>query len=122
LLYLTPQDLLRLGELSLHFGNRGGRQVVPESWLRAALVEGISAVTPAGELGRYGYHWWLHQTQNDLSYAVARGYASQRVAIARSIGAVIVITSDFTEEVLKLTDATNSVIELMLERIAAHTP
>lgn len=76
----------------------------------------------AGELGRYGYHWWLHQTKNELSYAVARGYAGQRVAISRSIGAVVVITSDFTEEVLKLTDVTNGVIELVLERIAADMP
>lgn len=49
----TPRDLARVGQLMLDGGRWGGKQVVPEAWVRAS-VQPSQRVNP-----QYGLLWWL---------------------------------------------------------------
>jgi CubicO group peptidase (beta-lactamase class C family) len=60
-LFLTPQDMLRLGELMLHKGVYQGRQIVSPHWIQEATHPQI-ATGKRGQLGTdYGFLWWLGQ-------------------------------------------------------------
>lgn len=56
-LTLSPMDMAKLGQLYLAGGVWGGRQVVPEQWVRQSTREH----SRCAEMGLgYGYLWWLH--------------------------------------------------------------
>ena len=56
------RDLARLGWLWCNWGNWAGKQVIPESWLRAATVVApdILANNPE-EVWRYGHGFWTNE-------------------------------------------------------------
>lgn len=51
-LFAVPRDWLRIGEMILHHGRVGDRQVVPETWLR-------EMITPSSTNPLYGYLTWI---------------------------------------------------------------
>ncbi|KAA2212118.1 serine hydrolase domain-containing protein [Teichococcus oryzae] len=54
---MTARDLARFGQMFLDGGRAGGRQVVPEDWVRLST----SPHSEAGHRGAYGYMWWLER-------------------------------------------------------------
>lgn len=60
-LRLSPDSLLRIGQLVLRRGEWNGTQVVSTAWVDAMTTEH----TPIPDHGqRYGYLWWLDATRN----------------------------------------------------------
>jgi CubicO group peptidase (beta-lactamase class C family) len=86
-LSLRPIDLVAFGELYLHGGRAGDRQVVPADWV-AASTRAHSAGWP-DRYGRYGYLWWIRPSGAFL----AVGYGGQLLYIDRARDAVIVVLS-----------------------------
>jgi len=60
-LFLTTQDLARVGYLVLRRGHWNGAQVIPEAWIAESTRP---LVTPTYRIGgrtsSYGYLWWLY--------------------------------------------------------------
>jgi len=50
---MSVRDLARIGELMLHEGKVGDRQIVPVDWVARCIIPYVSA----DELRRYSYQW-----------------------------------------------------------------
>lgn len=91
-LALRTRDLWKLGQLYLDGGRFGGRQVVPEEWVRQSL----SAKATAREDADYGYLWWLMKIPNGDSIITAptmSGSGGNAVFLLHEKRAVVVITT-----------------------------
>ncbi|GAA3021466.1 serine hydrolase [Streptosporangium longisporum] len=79
-LRLTPRGLLAIGGLVLD----GGRDVVPASWLAAALRPRVRR----DENSSYGYHWYTGE-----GWVGAFGNGGQRIHVAPPLDLVVAITA-----------------------------
>jgi CubicO group peptidase (beta-lactamase class C family) len=85
---LHPYDMLKIGQLMLHKGKWGGKQLVSENWLNTAT---IAHVKETGGPDGYGYYWWVPGGDYpDVFEAVGRG--GQRITVWPSKDMVIVFT------------------------------
>lgn len=88
-LRLRPRDLARIGQLVLNKGRWDGRQVVPEVWLEGSI-------TPRTQLFsgiKYGYHWWLGETEAGAPWIAGFGNGGQRLFILPEADLVIAVTA-----------------------------
>ena len=85
----TPQQLVRFGELYLHRGSYGDRQVVPSRWVDESFV-------PRGRSDfndqQYGYGWWMREFAGEQAY-FAWGFGGQYVFVIPRLQLVVVTTS-----------------------------
>ena len=91
-LSLRTRDLWKLGQLYLDGGRFGGRQVVPEEWVRQSLTAKATARDDAD----YGYLWWLMKLRNGDSTITAptmAGFGGNAVFLLPQKRAVVVITT-----------------------------
>jgi CubicO group peptidase (beta-lactamase class C family) len=91
-LKLQPRDMAKLGYLWLHHGVWEDRQIVPQSYLDAAL-------SPHADVNvgvKYGYGIWLYPNGRAGGPAdfEANGHGGQRIAVIPSKDTVIVITGN----------------------------
>lgn len=89
---LSPRALARIGEMVRRNGLFDSKRVLSEAWIEASLIQRTRS--PWSGLG-YGYGWFLGQAAGQ-TYALARGYGGQVVAVSPDAGVTIVITSDPT--------------------------
>ncbi|QFY15062.1 serine hydrolase [Nonomuraea phyllanthi] len=82
-LRLRPMDLAAIGQLVLD----GGRDVVPASWLRAALTPRV-VIDPGFE---YGYQWYLNTGKRP--WAAALGNGGQRLIVREEDALVVAMTA-----------------------------
>ena len=62
-LNLTLRDFAKIGSMYLHKGNWNGKQIVPETWVKASLTPDAPHIQPEeGQLG-YGYQWWIPKSE-----------------------------------------------------------
>ncbi len=88
-LVMTPRQMVAFGELYLHRGRAGGKQVVPEAWVDASFVpRGRSDYS--GQL--YGYGWWIRELGGRQVY-YAWGYGGQFIFVVPEEDMVVVTTS-----------------------------
>jgi len=90
-LWLRPRDMAKLGYLWLHDGMWDGRQIVPASYVTAALSP-HAYVSPTV---RYGYGMWLYPNRGHMGGPPdfeANGVGGQRIAVVPSQDLVVVIT------------------------------
>lgn len=87
---LTPRQMLQVGELYLHRGAVGGRQIVPSAWVDTSCVPRTASVYDGSR--RYGYGWWI-QDFDDTSACFAWGYGGQYIMVFRELDLVVVATS-----------------------------
>ena len=95
-LKLQPRDMAKLGYLWLHHGVWEGRQIVPQSYLDAAL-------SPHADVNvgvKYGYGIWLYPNGRAGGPAdfEANGHGGQRIAVIPSKDTVIVITGNGVDD------------------------
>ena len=89
---LTPRQMLAFGELYLHQGRVGPRQVVPRAWVeRSFIPRGYSRIS--GQ--RYGYGWWMRELAGRQAY-FAWGFGGQYIVVVPTLDLVVVTTSAST--------------------------
>jgi CubicO group peptidase (beta-lactamase class C family) len=111
---LTPRQMLQFGELYLHHGRAGERQVVPANWVEQSWVPRTQSPI-SGE--RYGYGWWIrdfagHETD------FAWGFGGQYIFVVPDLDMVIVTTSSVALGTDRR-DYRRALFELIEERIIA---
>ena len=86
-LWLTPNDMLKIGYLYLNEGKWKELQIIPANW----VSKSIQNFSPDMEPGYgYGYQWWIDLT-ND--YYFADGLGGQHIIVRPKYDLVIVFTS-----------------------------
>lgn len=92
-LRLTPDDLLKIGELMLAGGTYNGTRIVSESWINA-MTEERTNIPNMGQ--RYGYLWWLDNTKDPKLPATklwwAQGNGGTFLIVLPGVKSVIAIT------------------------------
>jgi CubicO group peptidase (beta-lactamase class C family) len=95
LLYLTPRDMTKFGQLYLQHGMWNGLQVVSEKWAE----ESTRAQIRIDDITSYGYLWWIYSTYDSVNkkalptYA-ARGLGNQHIIVIPERDLVVTITCD----------------------------
>jgi CubicO group peptidase (beta-lactamase class C family) len=84
-LFLTPEDMARIGYLYLRKGNWEGRQMIPESWIERVRAGPVPAT--------FGYHyadlWW---SLPEKGAYFASGLHSQLILVLPALDVVAVLT------------------------------
>ena len=95
LIYLTPRDMAKFGQLYLQHGLWNGEQVVPEIW----VDESTRSQVAVDDHTSYGYLWWIYSTYDSKSntalptYA-AHGMGNQQIIVIPERDLVVTITCD----------------------------
>lgn len=79
-LYLSAEDLARIGYLYLRDGMWNGRRVLPEGWVTRATARRVTAAAPGWH---YGYQWWI-MAREDVDVWAGRGFGGQFLIIIPS--------------------------------------
>jgi Beta-lactamase len=89
-LYLSAQDLAKIGLLYLNDGLWKGQRLLSSEWIKESLTPRIDA----GEGFQYGYQWWLlpHGEPSRLAWA-ARGMGGQRLLVFPEDQLIVVSTA-----------------------------
>ena len=80
-LYLRAEDLARFGYLFLRGGRWEDRQVVPSSWVEAAVAQRVERVRRDGR--GYGYQWW-RLDRGDTEVWAGLGFGDSSCSSSRS--------------------------------------
>jgi CubicO group peptidase (beta-lactamase class C family) len=86
-LYLSAEDLARIGYLYLHDGVWDGKRILPEGFVARATTRHVRGV---GGTWDYGYQWWLTQ-RGGVDVWAGRGFGGQFLIVipARDLVAVV---------------------------------
>ncbi len=102
-LFLSPRDMIKLGQLVLNEGVWQGTQIVSANWLADATQTHFNFPQKYwGEMDGYGYLFWKKKiTSNGKTYhsIIAIGYGGQYLVIIPSLDVVIGITSWFPNDI-----------------------
>ena len=86
-LYLSAQDLAKVGYLYLHDGMWEGRRILPVGWVEDATTRHTKTTSPAWD---YGYQWWL-TTRAGVDVWAGRGFGGQFLVVIPSRDVVGVV-------------------------------
>ena len=86
---LRPRDLATIGQLYLDGGRAGGRQLVPEEWIRASWQPQVTSPWNGYD---YGYLWWSRELAGERVH-FAWGYGGQFLFVLPGLDATVVATS-----------------------------
>jgi CubicO group peptidase (beta-lactamase class C family) len=75
-LYLTPRDMLAVGEMVLDGGRYRDRQVVSSEWVQA-MTRAQIATGPGSATETYGFAWWVGRTLAGDVFFLANGWGGQ---------------------------------------------
>jgi CubicO group peptidase (beta-lactamase class C family) len=89
---LSPQALLRFGEMYRQGGIHDGRRVLAESWIETSWRPRVRSFFTGHA---YGYGWFIARARGHLVY-YAWGYGGQMIYIVPELALTAVITSDPT--------------------------
>lgn len=105
-LYLSGEDLAKIGYLYLHDGLWDGKQVVSKDWVKESLKPYIDAE----EHFRYGFKWWLYPLNGKFVW-MARGFGGQELMVFPEENLIVVFTG---WEILKDPAPTKDLIDRLL--------
>lgn len=90
-LYLTPQDLAKIGYLYLMNGVWEGKQILQKDWIKASVAPTVSKAR-AGM--KYGFQWWLlpYGEGPDRLAWTGSGFGGQRLVVIPEYDLVLVFT------------------------------
>jgi len=86
---MTPQGLLRFGQLYLDKGIYEENRIVSEEWISEATESHISTGNIIPYQNGYGYFWWTG-SKNGHDYYFANGYGGQFIVVIPDQDVVIV--------------------------------
>ena len=94
-LYLTPRDMLKIGQLYLNRGVYNGVRVVSDEWIQKASTFKITTndIEPFGP--SYGYFWWIGSSSVH-SYFFANGYGGQFIVVVPDLRLIVVATNTWS--------------------------
>jgi CubicO group peptidase (beta-lactamase class C family) len=87
---LTPKQMVQIGELYLHRGRAGTRQVVPAAWVDTSCKPRTRSRWDSDR--EYGYGWWI-QDFDGARACFAWGFGGQYIMVFRDLELVVAITS-----------------------------
>ena len=89
-LYLSAEDLARIGYLFLHNGKWGNRQIVSEHWVKQSITPVVADINPSNDRpdSGYGYQWWIPSTKPFVF--ACNGYGGQFLMVAPEYDLVVV--------------------------------
>ncbi|NMB58765.1 MAG: serine hydrolase [Chloroflexi bacterium] len=95
LLYLTPRDMAKFGQLYLQKGMWNDVQVVPQAW----VDESTRSQVKVDDITSYGYLWWVYSTYDSknkkaLPAFAAHGMGNQHIIVIPERDLVVTITCD----------------------------
>ncbi len=86
----TARDLVRFGQMYLHYGAVDSQQIVPRRWTELPAIPD----TTDGKFWAYSYGWWRFMMMRDFSFSptpfFATGLGWQRIYVDRQTNTVIV--------------------------------
>lgn len=93
-LFLTIQEMTKIGYLILQQGFWEGKQVIPRQW----VIESTTPKIHAKDQFEYGYAWWIRQFEMKEPPAVIKvicacGWSGQRIYIIPQLESVVAVTS-----------------------------
>lgn len=98
-LRMTPRDLALIGQLLLHRGKWGGKEIVSVSWLERSFMPHTSS----DDFRRFGYHWYITyfgfgrqigwQPEKVEQNWLAQGNGGQRLFVLPGIELTVAITA-----------------------------
>lgn len=108
-LYLTGDDLAKIGYLYLHEGLWDGKQIVSKDWVQKSLTPYIDAE----EKFQYGFKWWLYPLNGKYVW-MARGFGGQELMVFPEQNLIAVFTG---WEILKDSAPTKDLIDRLLPTV-----
>lgn len=88
-LYLTGDDLAKLGYLYLHGGVWAGNTIVSEEWVKQSTTPQVDTGLPG--VG-YGFKWWLYGSKEGPRVWMALGIGGQRLFVFPETGLIATFT------------------------------
>lgn len=86
-IYLTPRDMIKIGELMINNGEYKNRQIIKSKWLDKIKIEAING----NEFMLYSYNWMIAKT--DETYVLfTGGSGGQHIFIIPEKDLVVVTT------------------------------
>jgi CubicO group peptidase (beta-lactamase class C family) len=87
---MTPRQMIALGELYLHRGRVGDRQVVPAEWVDESCTPRTRSRWDSSR--EYGYGWWIQDLGGHRT-CFAWGFGGQYIFVFRDLDLVVAVTS-----------------------------
>jgi CubicO group peptidase (beta-lactamase class C family) len=87
-IYITPQEMAKIGYLFLNDGKWDGEQIISAEWIKEATKHRLDANLFDG----YGYQWWIGE-----DYYTAMGYMGQFIRIYPEHELIVVLTGGTPE-------------------------
>ena len=94
-MYLSTRDLARIGAMVANNGRQGGKQILPEKWIRESTTSYSNLKENHINYGRYdgfGYQWWI---ASDTGTIWTDGYGARFMIIDPS-KKVTLVEQNFT--------------------------
>jgi len=116
-LRITPEDMVKFGNLILNKGMFNGKRVVPESWITSMTTVKISTNNDVLYGPEYGYQIWLGNS-GGKKYFMAMGWGGQFIFILPDHNIVITATcwtSDITYQ--QAGEHWTQIIRIIVEKI-----
>ncbi len=89
-LYLSAEDLARIGYLFLHKGKWNDRQIISEQWVAQSIKPTVGDIKPGDSTSDsgYGYQWWVPSTEPFIF--ACNGYGGQFLMVAPEYDLIVV--------------------------------
>jgi hypothetical protein len=112
-LYLSGEDLAKIGYLYLHGGNWNGKQLISKDW----VTDSVTPFIQAEEDYKYGFKWWLlpRKDSADLVW-MARGFGGQNLIVFPREGLIVTFTG---WDILGSTDPEHEFVTRVLSAVRA---
>jgi CubicO group peptidase (beta-lactamase class C family) len=91
-LELSPNEMVKIGQLILNHGKYNGKQIVSSRWVDQMITTHVSTngTQPYGT--GYGYGWWTGETLLH-KYVFANGYGGQFIVIVPDLNLIVAATN-----------------------------